>query len=992
MPSIQPLVRAVPIAAPVVAASVSKDVETKELPFELPDFDINTLDLNMIQKGTLRMSVPLREGVYLLPGKYQKANVVVKANTMAWLTVTLGRNPNNQTVMTRTSIQISPAIKITNPSSAYEPADGFNGFKDLFADVKISGIEIDPEGKVQFQGILKKGFSSVDIKNAFKPDMFPIVDLKLETLKKKQIDTSKIGLPDLMKQFSGLLGQIKCSANIHAEIPTLPVPVSGLKVKTNQKDAQLYLHLNMNITPEGELKIKSDPQYHSSVDFLGSHVALNAEMRVSQLESSKPQLEGTASVDASIGESKISVDYGNSAEIGCFVGQDSNYFRASVRLKPHQSVQVSTAGLVDLRLDEQESLRLGALNARFQRAHLHLEGRAELVGKKASVSGGISGVLSHPEFIWRGLHGSVMGQASIEVNAQDLMNGTVEYHLDSDRLPAFYRKLGYRFFPDMRLALDSYNTGVSEFLDPVNQFVWDPAGLMDPKIPPVGELGNPEWRKHIEQITGTPIRKNNRTILLIDGKTSFPKRLELIKNAKKTICVQSLIFKDDESGMAIAEALVEAHKRGVKVRVIVDSLGNLDSVKELIRGNKVYEYLCDNGVCLELYSNLAVKGFRQLLSIVDGHRALAGLNSLKDFVDPKQTLSTLHMFSKVAHGSLNLGLTQAEQEKVHESLRMILGNDSEAEAMIERLANMEPEKPLELSEIVEMLSRVLSLNHRWHEKYMIADGEKAVLGGMNIANEYLRGGLLETVIVAGKERPAWRDTDIFIEGEGAFDALRHFAINWKAVNGEILDLNSVPVFEIEDGVELQVVQSCPERGQSHTITNFKIEAIKCLKAGDKLYEATAYFMPIGALKPYVEALKLAVARGVDVRIVTNSIESTDMPQVNQAGIVSCYRDLLKAGVRLFERTGTRTMHQKTAAYGSRLGMIGSYNLDNRAASLNSEDLVVLHDVQKAQEIEKMLLKDMEPDVAKEKKLEDFEAFEPLVELEHSAWAMMGNLM
>jgi phosphatidylserine/phosphatidylglycerophosphate/cardiolipin synthase-like enzyme len=139
-------------------------------------------------------------------------------------------------------------------------------------------------------------------------------------------------------------------------------------------------------------------------------------------------------------------------------------------------------------------------------------------------------------------------------------------------------------------------------------------------------------------------------------------------------------------------------------------------------------------------------------------------------------------------------------------------------------------------------------------------------------------------------------------------------------------------------------------------------------------------------------LKLAVARGVDVRIVTNSIESTDMPQVNQAGIVSCYRELLEAGVRLFERTGKRTMHQKTALYGSQLALIGSFNLDNRAASLNSEDLVVLHDSKKAKEVEQMLLRDMESDVAQEKKLKDFEGFEPLVELEHSAWAMMGNLM
>ena len=41
-------------------------------------------------------------------------------------------------------------------------------------------------------------------------------------------------------------------------------------------------------------------------------------------------------------------------------------------------------------------------------------------------------------------------------------------------------------------------------------------------------------------------------------------------------------------------------------------------------------------------------------------------------------------------------------------------------------------------------------------------------------------------------------------------------------------------------------------------------------------------------------------RGVDVRIVTNSGDTTDMPYVNKAAAVSCYRELLKAGVRIWE--------------------------------------------------------------------------------------------
>jgi hypothetical protein len=55
-------------------------------------------------------------------------------------------------------------------------------------------------------------------------------------------------------------------------------------------------------------------------------------------------------------------------------------------------------------------------------------------------------------------------------------------------------------------------------------------------------------------------------------------------------------------------------------------------------------------------------------------------------------------------------------------------------------------------------------------------------------------------------------------------------------------------------------------------------------------------------------------------------------------------------------------------------------------------LVVAYDDKLAQEVEHMLLRDMEPDVAIEKKLEDCEAFEPLEEIQHSVWAMLGDLM
>jgi phosphatidylserine/phosphatidylglycerophosphate/cardiolipin synthase-like enzyme len=57
------------------------------------------------------------------------------------------------------------------------------------------------------------------------------------------------------------------------------------------------------------------------------------------------------------------------------------------------------------------------------------------------------------------------------------------------------------------------------------------------------------------------------------------------------------------------------------------------------------------------------------------------------------------------------------------------------------------------------------LKRRFHEKYLVADGTQAILGGMNWGTKYALGG----------ESPAaWRDTDSYITGPAVADIQRRF--------------------------------------------------------------------------------------------------------------------------------------------------------------------------------------------------------------------------
>jgi cardiolipin synthase A/B len=65
----------------------------------------------------------------------------------------------------------------------------------------------------------------------------------------------------------------------------------------------------------------------------------------------------------------------------------------------------------------------------------------------------------------------------------------------------------------------------------------------------------------------------NRIKLLRNGAEFFPALIEAINAAQQEVWLETYIFADDASGRAVAAAMVEAARRGVAVRVMVDGWG-----------------------------------------------------------------------------------------------------------------------------------------------------------------------------------------------------------------------------------------------------------------------------------------------------------------------------------------------------------------------------------------------------------------------------------
>jgi cardiolipin synthase len=84
---------------------------------------------------------------------------------------------------------------------------------------------------------------------------------------------------------------------------------------------------------------------------------------------------------------------------------------------------------------------------------------------------------------------------------------------------------------------------------------------------------DPSFSRSLESLGNTMV-PGNQAVLLHNGDEIFPAMTGAIRAAKKSVSLESYIFIDDEAGRLFGDALMDAAKKGVKVRVLVDAWGS----------------------------------------------------------------------------------------------------------------------------------------------------------------------------------------------------------------------------------------------------------------------------------------------------------------------------------------------------------------------------------------------------------------------------------
>lgn len=352
-------------------------------------------------------------------------------------------------------------------------------------------------------------------------------------------------------------------------------------------------------------------------------------------------------------------------------------------------------------------------------------------------------------------------------------------------------------------------------------------------------------------------------------------------------------------------------------------------------------------------------------------------------------------------------------------VRMIL-DDYQLGLMDETLARLDAHPNIEVrifnprpdrarwARSLQLLLELDRLGHRMHNKVFAADGQAAILGGRNLSNHYFEA----------EGETNFRDVDVFASGPVVKDVLRQFDAYWNDAivvpveafasprsAGALTDLppelarfvdaDHGPFAEYarrRDEIRKQMLEAGqhllwakasavaePPVRKAEGAPKSSAEVARALAIArqatrSEYLMAAAYFVPG---ERGVQMLGELARRGVRVRILTNSLATTDVPAVH--GGYSRYREgLLAAGVELHEyrpdaarpaprgirmRLGSSesALHAKVVVHDRAVVWIGSANFDPRSRRLNTETGLLIQSPALAERLAASIERDLAPD-------------------------------
>lgn len=226
----------------------------------------------------------------------------------------------------------------------------------------------------------------------------------------------------------------------------------------------------------------------------------------------------------------------------------------------------------------------------------------------------------------------------------------------------------------------------------------------------------------------------------------------------------------------------------------------------------------------------------------------------------------------------------------------------------------------------------VKMNNRDHRKLLIIDGHTGFTGGINIADEYVNLKM---------RFGHWKDNAIMLEGEGVWGLTTMFLTLWDFLDNSLSDYKNFYYEKYANELSKPVKES--GFVQPYSDFPFDNEAISqtlyiniLMRAKDYVFITTPYLILSNELQ---FALTSTAKQGVKIIILTPHIPDKKLVfSVTR----SCYRNLLEAGVQIYEYT-PGFVHSKMFISDDKVAVVGTANLDYRSLFLHIENGVFIYD-------------------------------------------------
>ncbi|WP_322608650.1 phospholipase D family protein [Pontiella agarivorans] len=426
------------------------------------------------------------------------------------------------------------------------------------------------------------------------------------------------------------------------------------------------------------------------------------------------------------------------------------------------------------------------------------------------------------------------------------------------------------------------------------------------------------------------------------GDDALLARVHLIRAAKRSIDLQTFIWKDDATSRFVFDELVRAAERGVLVRMLIDAMVTPADSKQLARMARahhnleiaLYKPMAETSYVgrIGFWKNLAFKSRRMnrrmhnKLLLIDGQVGISGGRNYQDRYFDRDTDFLFRDRDVVVAGPAVRDMQDSFelfwQDKDAVFLTQFPDVQKEFKSLPEQSGRLSDPADAGMFEEISRLADAYSISsHRNSLSVYEADrvsfvydtprkfrGRKERLS----FDEYF-----EAVLLQSEERLVYQTPYLIYSRDQrrAFKALRKTNPKFRIIasSNSLASADHLPVYGV----------------------SFKHRKELYQKAGIDIYEAKPF---PAAQREYVYDYDRILDRAIQKAGIT---DRSEIPHIERAGPILC-------------------IHSKSFVLDGRITLIGSHNFDPRSAKLNTECGVFIFDEEVSAVLEKRILEACEP--------------------------------